>query len=511
MSERDMTPRFNLWEEEWISVQRPGGEIERVSIRQALLQAHTIRTVVEPSPLVLVGIHRLLTAIVQDIYEPQSMADLRALYGMQRFDADRVDDFGQAFGDRFDLFSAEQPFYQSADLPREPARKDKTWAVSTMVPELPKGVEATHYRHGAEDDYVLCPACCAGGILQLTPFAASGGPGIKPSINGVPPVYVLPMGDTLMDSLVRSVVAPAYQPAARAEEDGDYWWRRDGLVHKKREIHNVGYGGSLTFTPRRMRLHPVATHRRCSRCGREMDWGVRTMVFEMGESRPKDWPLWLDPFVTYRMRKKGTPLALRPREGRALWRDYCELFMPGDSQQYHRPSVITQLAEAGAVRASRMSFRCIGMRTDMKAKIFEWVDDGFDVPMAVLSGRRGDRAIRTSLAYAEEAGRALSRSFRIAFLKRKDRHLEPVRERMTASYWQSLTVPFRELTARAAEVTDIETEEALCSAWEEDTSRTARRELDAALDTLSDDADTLRRRVKAQDLLARSLAKLRKG
>ena len=29
-------------------------------------------------------------------------------------------------------------------------------------------------------------------------------------------------------------------------------------------------------------------------------------------------------------------------------------------------------------------FRCIGLRTDMKAKIFEWIDASSDVPAAML-------------------------------------------------------------------------------------------------------------------------------
>jgi len=28
--------------------------------------------------------------------------------------------------------------------------------------------------------------------------------------------------------------------------------------------------------------------------------------------------------------------------------------------------------------------RCIGLRTDMKAKVFEWIDTGFEVPGSIL-------------------------------------------------------------------------------------------------------------------------------
>ena len=112
---------------------------------------------------------------------------------------------------------------------------------------------------------------------------------------------------------------------------------------------------------------------------------VRTMVYNMGESRDGGAAFWRDPFAAYRPRKDeiGEPVPLRPQEGRALWRDYASLFLDPSRQQPGgtlRPSVLDQidaLADRGLLPTiEEIHVRCVGMRTDMKAKIFEWVDQG---------------------------------------------------------------------------------------------------------------------------------------
>ena len=524
MNQPETIPRFNLWYEPWITVETREGTTMEVSISEALRSAHVYRGLVEPSPLVVVGIHRLLTAILQDIYDPQTPTDLKALCRAEAFDEERLTAFGDEFATRFDLFSEKAPFYQSADLPLFPDPRDKIWPASSIAPELPKGSEITHFHHGAEEEGFLCPACCAGGLLHLSVFATAGGAGIRPSINGVPPIYVLPMGETLLQSLVRSLVIPQFQPTARDNTRRDYWWRRESLVGKKHELRTVGYGGSLTFVPRRMRLHPLVAHRPCIRCGRSMTWGVYTMVFEMGESRPKDAPFWFDPFVSYRLRDEKTPLSIwlgdRWADRWALWRDFGKLFLADEEKTvtYRRPSLITQLTELELVRSRDVAYRCIGMRTDMKAKIFEWVDDGFEVPLDVLSGKRGARAIKSNLAYAENVAKVLEKAWRVleseSLRKRQRRkaenYLKTERLQMLSDYWQNLAIPFRQMVTQAAQVSSAENEKILIESWQKQVVHAARWELDKALEGLSTDAETLRCRVAAQDNLFFELAKINK-
>lgn len=451
-------PAFNLWSEPWITAERDGGGLVTVSIAELLGRARELRALSDPSPLVVVGIHRLLVAILQDIFRPTTEADLIALWQADGFPPEALAAFERDYAQRFDLFSEAAPFLQSADIPRQPEKKGRGKSVGYLLAEQTAGTGVTHYHHLYEDAQWLCAFCCARGLLTIPPFASSGGAGIRPSINGVPPIYVIPGGETLYHSLVASLVTPPYQPVI-ADRDGDTpWWRHDPVVGKSTELTRVGYLHSLTFPARRVRLHPEPMARPCSRCGRTTTWGATEMVYEMGESRPKDAAFWQDPFAAYRVTDKG-PLPIRPVAGRAFWREYTGLFLPQDDTKGGaiRPAVIGQLEELlerDALpydAATRLPFLTVGLRTDRKMKIFEWETSGFRVPPALLSDVHSGLRVESALAFAREGNKILNKMYSRYF----DGHsttfpdaapikgTQAQRDRMLTRYWHRLGVEFQ--------------------------------------------------------------------
>jgi CRISPR system Cascade subunit CasA len=196
-------PSFNLWKDPWIHLESENGSIEKVNIEDALTKASDYRTIFDPSPLVIVGIHRLLVAILQFIFTPKNNMDLVKLWQSNSFPTEPINTFGKKYASRFDLFSEKQPFLQSCDIPLKPDKNPKT--ISYLFPEIPAGSEVTHYQHGKDSESLFCPLCSACGLLLISPFATSGGAGIKPSINGVPPLYIIPGGNSLFESLMASL------------------------------------------------------------------------------------------------------------------------------------------------------------------------------------------------------------------------------------------------------------------------------------------------------------------
>ena len=89
-----LEPTFNLWTEPWITLERADGALEDVGIEQALLESHCFRAIYDPSPLVVVGIHRLLAAILQDALDPQRPGDLAGLWREERFSEETIREFG---------------------------------------------------------------------------------------------------------------------------------------------------------------------------------------------------------------------------------------------------------------------------------------------------------------------------------------------------------------------------------------------------------------------------------
>jgi CRISPR system Cascade subunit CasA len=510
---REEIPSFNLWYEPWITLEDAQGQQTRLGIEQTLLQAHQHTTIIELSPLVVVGIRRLLAAILQAIFDPQRIGDLCALLRQSAFPEEPVRAFGARYAARFDLFSPTAPFLQSADLPLQPDKKDGPKTVAYLAPELPAGSEVVHFHHGSDDAYVFCPVCVAGCLCALPAFATVGGRTIKPSINGVPPIYVLPEGRTLFESLAYSLVLPNYQPSARSRTQDLAWWEREPIIQQSHEVIEVGYLHSLTFPARRVRLHPGRLDAPCSRCGNPSRWGVRTMIYKMGEYRPKEAPIWFDPFAAYVLpqSKKGDtpPRPIRPQPNHALWREYASLFLTnaqGGEQSSRRPTVLDQLAELTSECPERaislFSFRCVGLRTDMQAKVFEWVEAGFEVPPVLLRDPQGGWLVSQAIEFADQCAKTIRSVF-----TQNWKGEASLRASMEERFWAALAAPFRQTVLRMSRPEQRPT---AYQEWIERCVREAKNAFRTAVEYLGDDAATLEKRFISERSVYGLLNKLRK-
>jgi CRISPR system Cascade subunit CasA len=496
---------FDLWNEPWIGLEKEGGGIERLGIGQALLRAHEFGGIYELSPLIVVGIHRLLTAILQDMYSPKADKDLKLLWAVRQIPEEDVLEFARNYGDRFDLFSPEYPFYQSADVSPVPVKGENIKSIANLLPDIPSGTEHTHYRHGVQAEQVFCPVCAAGGIVALPAFSTSGGAGIKPSINGVPPLYVIPTGGNLLESLLLSLVIPNYQPSARAVDGDLAWWKREPLIPRSSEVVSVGYLHSLTFQPRRVRLYPEVLDGSCSRCGQPIKFGIRKMIFDMGESRPKDAPAWFDPFAAYKVRDKKPPIPIRPVEGKAAWREYSNLFLkkPEDEtprkEKTIRPSVLDQISDLREGDTGAVSLRCVGLRTDMKAKVFEWVDTGFEVPGSLLRDEVAGFQIDKGIQFASSCASTIASVFRKTFGgsgKDAARYTQ-LKTAMMDDYWRGLALPFRKLVTT---ISTTQNYDEPFAEWVDQVTRVAERCFNNAAAAIGDEGKHLRKRYNGERL-----------
>lgn len=534
---------FNLWHEPWLRVLNKDGERRTLSIEAVLLEADRLKTFYDQSPLTVASVHRLLAAILQSIYAPRYLTEIGDVLDARSFDSAKIRAFGEQFAERFDLFHPSAPFLQTGDVPLDAWRKPEKpkgkraaagapgnqdpaaqpasavgkiepKTIAYLLEEVPAGTNRTHFRHVNDEDHRLCPACCARSLITIPAFAKSGGAGIKPSINGVPPVYLLPVGDTLFYSLVLSLIGEDYRPASADETRQAAAWNGATTIPRGCELAAVGYLESLTFQARRVRLFPIVDPGPCTRCGEESAIRVKEMLYEMGWSRRKDASWWKDPFVAYRKSAKGkseAPTPLRPSQGKALWRDYNVLFLSGEELQPALVKQMTHLIDEGSVTADqRLRFRCIGMKTDGKAKVFEWLDDVLDVPAALLRDERGAAAVREALVRAEE----VVRTIRFIFTRHmqparggKQEHFLGLRARMEDDYWTALVQPFRDLIDSA---TTVEAVDQARDTWARTILAQAQRAFDAALDQLGDRADMLRRRVEAHTHCRNVLFKYRR-
>lgn len=503
---------FNLWTEPWITLEKEQGGVERLSIIETLKRAQEYRAIYESSPLVVVGIHRLLVAVLQSMLDPQENNDLKRLWRVGKFPVNAIEEFGKSFAHRFDLFSEKEPFMQSADLPIQPSKKDAISYASRLTYDIPSGTYVTHYRHGTEDNVKLCPACTAKQLLVLPTFATAGGRPYRPSINGVPPLYIIPGGNNLFESIVASLVTPAYQPSIRSRKKDQPWWVRKPLIGFCSEINDMGYCHSLTFTARRIRVHPKTGEILCSRCGESSNYFVNTLAYEMGESRPKNAEVWFDPFVAYEPKgKDGKMDGIRPREsvGWSVWREFANLFLLPNSDgtdKTKRPSLITQLDYLDLKSRQTLAFRCIGILTN-QAKVIEWWDAGFDIPPVILQDEMAGYDIRRAMSYCNENIVLCTTVFRKNFRRAKSEQHKIILRRMVESYWERLADPFRQYVLKMNDPQNFDDAQKF---WADEVIGCARSVFNQSAQSLGDDAERLAQHAKAEKELNIQLSKKRK-
>lgn len=466
-------PSFNLWTEPWITVEWDDGRSDTLSLQDTLLQASQLRALYDSSPLVVVGIHRLLTAILQDIFDPQYEENLANIWRVEKFAEDAILQFGAQYAHRFDLFSETEPFMQSADWAINPwVHDDKTPSYAAkLFHEIPDSPDPIHFWHGVETDRVFCSSCAAKGLVTLSAFAKADGRGYKTPPSGMGAIYVLPNGGTLFENLTLSLILPNYQPTIRDTENDHPWWRRSNIVEQGKRLYSLGYLYSLTIPLRKVRLHPERfPNQRCMRCNQEVDWGVITINWTFGENFVNDTE-WFDPFSAYTLPKteKQVPKVISLTEGQALWRDYSTLFLKSKEKTHRQPGVLQQLVhffDREGIDAESYPVRCISFRVVPRKlnKVSEWLDASFQLPVDLLDDYDTEEKVSNAIDFAEQCANIVDKHFWKAYKgnTQKSKRNKKVKDDMLARYWQGLAIPF---LAFVFALLDVDQRETIRLAW----------------------------------------------
>ena len=279
---KEETVNYNLLEEKWIPVLWKDGHSDRVGIIEALTEAGRVRQIAASNPMDRLAILRFLLALLYWCKgNPPDGQD-----SISSFPADwfkRLDEHRGCFN----LLGDVKRFYQC----NSKSGKEGKLSADYLMQEVPTGTNSWHFRHSTDKNDGLCAACCAMGLLRLPLFATSGGRGKPPGVNQKPPVYVVPVGVSLAETLDfswRNV--PDVDLGTPAWEEPDLSLPTHGDVPLL-----VG----LTLLPRRVWLdNPQEPEANCISCGRK-ELLIRQCVFagigstktnEDGQGR-----VWSDP------------------------------------------------------------------------------------------------------------------------------------------------------------------------------------------------------------------------
>lgn len=282
---------YNLLDEPWIPVLRVDGRTARIGVKTALTEARNIRQISAPNPMDRFAIIRFLLALLywcEGSPSPEranSDATLLSPQGLSKLDDKKED---------FELFGKDRRFYQFGG-----ASNSLLLSANYLLHEIPTGTKVSHFRHSRDRVDGLCPACCAMGLVRLPVFTTEGGRSKGPCINRAPPIYAIPLGESLAETLRLS------------------WVPMDSLGHPAWEQPDVRLiqGGSvtllagLTWLPRRVWLEEPATLEKCCIfCGRKEGLVLRTVFEGRGKTHPGTWH---DPHVLSSVERGGALKGLR--------------------------------------------------------------------------------------------------------------------------------------------------------------------------------------------------------
>lgn len=506
--ESDSTaPAFDLTREPWIPVAALDGSRLRLSLRDTFARAHELRSVEHAIPIMELGAWRLLIAIATDVLAPRDVFDLAELLDRPAFDRDRFDAYFDTWSNRFNLFDPAYPFLQHASAGGE------VKPLAALSPLVPSGTNTVHWHKRGEEALGACPMCAALLLTTIAPAMTAGGAGLSPSINGAPPFYCMLDGPTLHHQILLNVWASA--PAVL--RGGAVAWRSGRIPDPTKRATHATLLEAYTWQPRMIRLQ-AGSPGTCTLCGAPADLLVRTMHFSKGDGC--DFANWRDPNVAYVSNKDKTS-PLRPREDREPWRDVEALLLLQDKattsgRMVERPRVVSQLAELrqeGNAAARTMSLRLIGMRTDLKMKVFEWMAEDLTLPVPIAPNERLYATLVRATATADAIGRALGVAITNATRRESFDHRDLARSLTIPAarrYWSALDDAFRECAARISnrdpldEGLLIEQDE---HEWNARCARTARTAFQSAVDRLSRNADQLIATERARAGLDRYLAR----
>lgn len=494
---------FDLRREKWIPVTRSDGSSDELGLEEVLTSAHEWKAISNSLPTIEFGLYRLLVAFVLDIFKPQRGGEWAALWDLERFDAYQIaayfDECESENPHVFDLFGPT-PFLQSADMDG-----DKPKPFAGLLHSMPSGTATNHFHHQHEENFGVSPVHAARFLTTIAPFMTAGGAGLSPSINGSPPLYVLPLGENGFQTLLLNT--PVYADLLLAGEEVGPAWLQTETVAPGRAA-GASLLQSLTWRPRRIQLVPDLGGGICSLSGDECDVLVRAMKFAPGWGAGFD---WIDPNAAYRLGDERS--IVRLREGRELWRDTGPLaLLRGGGKTHQRPAIVSQIGELGRENlfeaTQTLDLAIYGLRTDMKMKIFEWQRERLSVPINLLWEDVGQDQAQEAMTLAEKVAGAVRRAIKITYPREaqgNDKGFETLVNTATTLFWRNLRPHYDDYLRFLATRPDEDDRIAEFQKWRFTLRNEGWRALKFAIDDLDGDARALKRQTDAYANFSRAI------
>lgn len=394
-----MTPSFNLVDEPWIPCLLPNGDTKEVSLFKVLTQAHEIREIFDPSPMVVIALHRLLLAILHRNFGPESLAAWQELWQQGRWDEAKLGSYLDRWRHRFDLFHPERPFYQVTKM-----EKATEHPIQKLVEEAAWGNNPTLFDHNYRTRPIpMAPAEAARYLVAFQAFAFAGLAGPNQINFSDAPLTrgysVLVLGDNLFETLALNLQTPQ---SWQEGNDAPCWEHDLPATYNPKGTHPCGLADYFSWQSRRVHLI------------RQGDGEVMNCQIMQNLKLPEGFHF--DPFKCYGEDDKRSQFPLKIGPERALWRDSHTLFqrvsnLPRRKGSLRRPKIFDWLARIQKdLLGQEFRFSITGLASESgQAKVLLWRQERLPLPLSYLEDNpQLLSSLAKAISFAEDISRILN-------------------------------------------------------------------------------------------------------
>lgn len=480
---------YDLRYEPWITCELPDGSRQSMGLVELFTRAHEITRFYHPNPLSEASLMRILLALTHRILDgPRNKQAWKEAYTKGKFDAEAINAYFEKWSDRFDLFSGEFPYMQTAKLEMTDEKKGCTkepLPLSLLVHHVTTGNNATLFDHSLDVDPVsYSPAEAVYIVLNAHAYALGGihkkssnlfgyqqNCSHGTSVNGY---QIFIGGETLFETqLLNTLLYGGNRPMPVTGNDAPHWEKPSVLFGEG--VPN-GYLDYLTFQGRHIRLVP------------DENGQVTMMHFACGRSLHENVK---EPFVPTRTTKEGEK-AMNFSLEKAMWRDSGTLFDYKD--ETFSIASLTQIRTLSRDLAHRQFVLTgYGIIND-KANPLAYRKETLPLPIGVLE----EDEVRIKITSAIEACEAGVKRLRYAvqtFCETAEMKADGLKVRAELLYWTQLDLPFKQQLDGVAD-------DGYLSTWEQTVQSALNTAYEAAVaGVLSDKARGLKAYVQGQKKL----------
>jgi CRISPR system Cascade subunit CasA len=424
---------FHLVDQPWIPCATRTDEPTRLlSLRDVFAQAPLLASVADPSPAVTISLYRFLLAILHRAFDgPRTVAEWQSAWDRNAWDQSRLDAYLSHWHDRFDLFDALHPFYQTPGIDARSKSQSPSSARSQhMAPNT--ATQLTQERASdrnrfllfdhSPDDATLLPAEAARYLIAMHNFAvgglisyAPGEPIANKNTRAAPllgAAVVLVRGATLFQTLMLNWIRYNRDddvPFPFGTDDDKPAWEREGGAQPVPRLPD-GLVDLLTWQSRRILLIPDTSP--------EGTTCVRDAILMKGYQFAEGFEQWnAETMVAFSTRKsaRGGPavLPIKLDADRAVWRD-SQALIQSAAGEHQRPKImgwIDRLIEEGRILDEHtiVPLDIYGLIPD-QANIRDWRQESLPLPLHLLDAQIPTtqqllERLRQAITLAEDVGR----------------------------------------------------------------------------------------------------------